>query len=87
MPQRVYVQILGFALTEVVAIPFAQLAIFLNIGLFTYGAHTARMPKRKCEVHPLLSPIRADRAINDSIIGNSSKINSHPSGQGHQRKR
>ena len=53
----------GFALAEVVAMPFTPLAVTLGKGSEAHVPHAVHMPKGRGKVHPLLRPILTDGTV------------------------
>ena len=53
----------GFALAEVVAMPFTPLTVTLGKGSEAHVSHTVHMPKGRGKVHPLLAAVLTDRAV------------------------
>lgn len=57
----------GFSGIEIVAMPFAPLSVTLCKSALAQSPHTVHMPKGRGEIHPLLAPIRADRAVKEGV--------------------
>ena len=55
------------ALAEVVAMPFAPLAVTLGKGGEAHVSHTVHMPKGRGKVHPFLAAVLTDRAVKKGI--------------------
>ena len=57
----------GAALAEIVAMPFAPLAVTLGKGSEAHTSHAVHMPKGCGEVHLLLTTILTDGAVKQGV--------------------